>query len=81
MKLSVKCLMGATAAAALSFGITAGAQAASHSETFKIGIVTFLSGGAAESFGVPALNGGKLLIEMMNKGELPALMIRKASAA
>lgn len=72
MKLSVKRLMGATAAAALSLGIAAGAQAGSHSESFKIGIVTFLSGGAAESFGVPALNGGKLLIEMMNKGELPA---------
>ncbi len=72
MKLSVKRLMGATAAAALSLGIGAGAQAASHSDTFKIGLVTFLSGGAAESFGVPALNGGKLLIDMLNKGELPA---------
>lgn len=42
------------------------AQAAD--DTFKIGIVTFLSGGAAEAFGVPAWNGGKLMIEMMNQG-------------
>ncbi len=47
------------------------AQAAD--DTFKIGIVTFLSGGAAESFGVPAWNGGKLLVEMLNEGgKLPA---------
>ena len=58
MKSTVKRLVSATAAAALSLGIAAGAQAASHSETFKIGVVTFLSGGAAESFGVPAWNGG-----------------------
>ena len=31
-------------------------------ETFKIGIVSFLSGQAAESFGVPAINGAKVLI-------------------
>ena len=42
-------------------------------ETFKVGVVTFLSGGAAESFGVPAWNGGKLLIDMLNEGgTLPA---------
>lgn len=35
---------------------------------FKIGVITFLSGGAAESFGVPAWNGGKMLIEMLNQG-------------
>tara|TARA_R110000796_G_scaffold13464_2_gene43451 strand:- start:7897 stop:9168 length:1272 start_codon:yes stop_codon:yes gene_type:complete len=48
-------------------------SAAAQEDTFKIGIITFLSGQAAESFGVPALNGGKLLIDMMNKGDaLPA---------
>lgn len=41
-------------------------------ETFKIGIVTFLSGPAAESFGVPAANGGKVLIEALNAGTVPA---------
>jgi branched-chain amino acid transport system substrate-binding protein len=41
-------------------------------ETFKIGIVSFLSGQAAESFGIPAVNGAKVLIEAFNKGEAPA---------
>jgi branched-chain amino acid transport system substrate-binding protein len=41
-------------------------------ETFKIGIVSFLSGQAAESFGVPAVNGAKVLIDAFNKGHAPA---------
>jgi branched-chain amino acid transport system substrate-binding protein len=41
-------------------------------ETFKIGIVSFLSGQAAESFGIPAVNGAKVLIEALNKGQAPA---------
>ncbi len=41
-------------------------------ETFKIGIVSFLSGQAAESFGVPAVNGAKVLIDSFNKGQAPA---------
>ena len=41
-------------------------------ETFKIGIVSFLSGQAAESFGVPAVNGAKVLIDAFNKGQAPA---------
>ena len=41
-------------------------------ETFKIGIVSFLSGQAAESFGVPAINGAKVLIDSFNKGQAPA---------
>ena len=58
-------------AAALAAALTA--TPVSAQDTFKIGVVTFLSGGAAESFGVPAWNGGKLLIEMLNKGgALPA---------
>lgn len=56
------------AAAMLGVSGTASAQ-----ESFKVGVVTFLSGGAAESFGVPAWNGGKLLIDMLNEGgKLPA---------
>ena len=59
-------------AAAALLGI-AGLGAAKAEETFKVGVVTFLSGGAAESFGVPAWNGGKLMIDMLNKGGvLPA---------
>jgi branched-chain amino acid transport system substrate-binding protein len=49
--------------------MTAGAQA---QETFKLGVVTFLSGPAAESFGVPAGNGAKLMVEQFNKGTAPA---------
>jgi len=48
------------------------AVAASAQETFKIGIVSFLSGQAAESFGVPAVNGAKVLIDAFNKGHAPA---------
>jgi branched-chain amino acid transport system substrate-binding protein len=53
-------------AAALCAG-TAQAQ-----ETFKIGIVSFLSGQAAESFGIPAVNGAKVLVDAFNKGAAPA---------
>lgn len=65
-------LAALTAAAALALAGTATAQ-----ETFKIGVVTFLSGQAAQSFGVPAWNGGKVLIEAFNKGEAPAPYDRK----
>ena len=41
-------------------------------ETFKLGIVSFLSGQAAESFGIPAVNGAKVVIEAFNKGAAPA---------
>ncbi len=41
-------------------------------DTFKLGIVTFLSGPAAESFGVPADNAAKTIIEQFNKGSAPA---------
>ena len=47
---------------------TAGACA---QETFKIGVVTFLSGPAAESFGVPAGNAAKAIIDAFNKGSAP----------
>ncbi len=66
-----KPLVGAVAAA-MTAGVL-GAGIAKAEETFKVGVVTFLSGGAAESFGVPAWNGGKLLIEALNRGgEVPA---------
>jgi branched-chain amino acid transport system substrate-binding protein len=48
------------------------AHAALGQETFKIGIVSFLSGQAAESFGIPAVNGAKVLVEAFNKGQAPA---------
>ncbi|WJR76406.1 ABC transporter substrate-binding protein [Bradyrhizobium sp. NP1] len=44
---------------------------ASAEDTFKLGVVTFLSGPAAESFGVPARNGGQFVVEELNKGAAP----------
>lgn len=62
-----------TGLAALLAGASAlAAGSASAQETFKIGIVTFLSGQAAQSFGVPAWDGGKVLVEKFNAGEAPA---------
>jgi branched-chain amino acid transport system substrate-binding protein len=55
------------AAAALCLIGTSQAQ-----ETFKLGIVSFLSGQAAESFGIPAVNGAKVVIEAFNAGKAPA---------
>jgi branched-chain amino acid transport system substrate-binding protein len=57
------------AALALAAFVPGAAQA---QETFKLGIVTFLSGPAAESFGVPARHGGEFLIGQFNKGGVPA---------
>ena len=48
------------------------AGAAHAQETFKVGIVSFLSGQAAESFGIPAVNGAKVLLDAFNKGAAPA---------
>ena len=77
MKRMLKAARRAVATAALTstmaFGLVAGMGQAAAEEKFKVGVVTFLSGGAAESFGVPAWNGGKMLIEMINQGGvLPA---------
>ena len=55
--------------AAMSLGL---AVPASAQETFKLGIVTFLSGPAADSFGVPARNGAQFVIDQLNKGAAPS---------
>lgn len=60
-------LAGGVAAAALALGAVP-----ASAETFKLGIVTFLSGQAAEAFGVPAANGAKTMIAGLNAGQLPA---------
>ena len=54
----------------VAFGVVSASAMAQ--ETFKIGIVSFLSGQAAESFGIPAINGAKVLIDAFNKGLAPA---------
>ena len=57
---------------ALLIGGLFAAGSACAQETFKLGVVSFLSGSAAESFGVPAVNGAKAVIEAFNKGQAPA---------
>jgi len=68
MSLNQTRLIRLCAAAAVSIS----AMTAMAQETFKIGIVSFLSGQAAESFGIPAVNGAKALIDAFNKGQAPA---------
>ena len=62
-------LRSLAAAAALCL---AGLTPAQAQDTFKVGIVSFLSGQAAESFGIPAVNGAKVLLDAFNKGAAPA---------
>ncbi|KQP21557.1 ABC transporter substrate-binding protein [Pseudorhodoferax sp. Leaf267] len=59
-------------AAAAALAIATFSNAAQAQDSFKIGIVSFLSGQAAESFGIPAVNGAKVLVEAFNKGGAPA---------
>jgi branched-chain amino acid transport system substrate-binding protein len=59
-------------ATALATALIATTFGASAQETFKVGVVSFLSGQAAESFGIPAVNGAKVLVEAFNKGQAPA---------
>ena len=63
-----KKLTALSAASLIALGLAGQAAA----EDFKIGIVSFLSGQAADSFGVPAVNGAKTLIEAFNNGKAPA---------
>ncbi len=63
-------LRGALAATATAFALTSPLVQAQ--ETFKVGVVSFLSGQAAESFGIPAVNGAKVVIEAFNNGTAPA---------
>ena len=37
-----------------------------------IAVPSFLTGGAAGPFGIPAMNGAKMVIAAINKGQLPA---------
>ena len=59
-------LLSAVAATALALAPPALAQ-----ESFKLGIVTFLSGPGADSFGIPARNGAQYVIDQLNKGSAP----------
>jgi len=57
---------------ALATALATTCWSTSAQETFKVGIVSFLSGQAAESFGIPAVNGAKVLVDAFNKGQAPA---------
>lgn len=47
-------------------------DAQAEGETYSLGLVTFLSGGAAGPFGIPARNAAELVVEAINGGTLPA---------
>ena len=67
-KLELKRVALAGVVAAFVIALSAGAQA---QETYRLGVVSFLSGQAAESFGIPATNAAKVIIEAFNKGDAP----------
>ena len=59
----------------LAVGAVAMAAGTVHAQDvpkLKIGFVMFLSGAAAGPFGVPARNAAELIIEAINKGQVPA---------
>ncbi len=58
-------------AAVVAFVAAGAVTQANAQETFKVGVVTFLSGQAAESFGIPAANSAKVMVEAFNKGTAP----------
>ncbi|MEP0520156.1 MAG: ABC transporter substrate-binding protein [Hyphomicrobiales bacterium] len=60
-------LMAAAAISVMAPSNTASAQ----DQTVKVGFVTFLSGGAAGPFGVPARNAAELMIQSINAGSVP----------
>ena len=60
--------LGMVAASALVF--TGGIAQAKDSIT--IAVPSFLTGGAAGPFGIPAMNGAKMVADAINKGTLPA---------
>ncbi len=72
---SVNSIRRATGASMLAAAVTtllAAPAVQAQQQTFKLGVVTFLSGPAAESFGVPAGNAAKMIVEQFNKGTAPA---------
>ncbi|WP_303288536.1 ABC transporter substrate-binding protein [Marinobacter sp. SS8-8] len=68
-----KLLGTATSLAIASVGVMGFTGSASAQEdTFKVGLVTFLSGGASGPFGVPAAQAAETVIKAINEGTLPA---------
>ena len=48
------------------------ATPAAAQQTIKVGVVSFLSGAAAGTFGIPGRNGAEVLIDAINAGSIPA---------
>ncbi len=61
-------ILGLIAAIAL----VAAPSLAADAPKIKVGLVTFLSGGAAGPFGIPARNGAEMMITAINAGKVPA---------
>src|SRR6476646_5066116 len=61
----------ALAAGAGVLGAFATGAAAQDDNVFRLAFVAFLSGPAAESFGKPAVQGAKTVIDALNAGSLP----------
>ncbi len=62
----------ALALGGLALALGAAAQPAAAEDTVKLGVVSFLTGAAAGPFGIPGKNAAELVIDAINKGELPA---------
>ena len=60
-------------------GLGMGSSAHAEDGTFNLGLVTFLSGGAAGPFGVPARNAAELVIEAINKRHLARALRQQGS--
>ena len=45
---------------------------AEEANQLTIAVPSFLTGGAAGPFGIPAMNGAKMVVDAINKGKLPA---------
>ena len=52
--------------------ITLGAGTALAKDAITIAVPSFLTGGAAGPFGIPAINGAKMVADAINAGKLPA---------
>jgi len=77
-KQATRCLGVFAISTALAATISSSALAAD--KEVKLGVVTFLSGGAAGPFGIPARNAAELMIESINAGKIPAPYASKGLA-
>jgi branched-chain amino acid transport system substrate-binding protein len=65
-------IRGGVRTLSMTAAISMGSLSIAHAEeTFKLGLVNFLSGPGADAFGVPSMNGGELMVKALNAGEVP----------